>query len=356
MPAEQSTNQYIEQAKLNDIGEQVKQMAEHPDQFGPDQLQKDYEQRLADVVGKRQLNDSEFRQYQEALAKIKENVQQLREMQDYFHKRTVLSTVEDYVSKNGLEKSAEFDTRWVIYSTDLKKVQGLLDMEKRPELLPSETFFEDAVHAKKVRDGLIDLMKKEFSQGVEKIGSNELNTVSNVIGEIVHRESDKMVTLNDYEGLEFAADTLVDLLKDQAQVFPAAVRDTSMDLLVEQGRSRLRDMRTVLLEAQNYMLPADIEVVRNMMNAERALARGDQGAREWYNAAAVRKDLRVSRQEAAVAQREAYWVKTDAPKYQEAANAFSQADRVAKADYAQAAELYRRARDLYRDASGADVA
>jgi hypothetical protein len=352
--APEQTNQYIEQAKLADMSEVEKQLRLDPSKFDEKALRKEFKDRLDKVIGKKQLDDRQFKMYQEALRKIDENIAGLREIKDYVVTKTRMVEMERYVKEGGLPKTVDAGIRYAMYLSDYSSLANFV-LARPPKFIKTDEYVADIARANTTLLGIGELMKAYMREQFKNVGKREERRVS-------YSMDVGKVNLIDYMALSDAVEDLTELMHDKqsrldkmvdtAPVRPGAPKmlrwgeaDPALDALVDQAQERLIRMGETLIASRRFLNQEDRLAVENFDKAmmQRNSPQAQVAQLEAINYRAMMYNKRL-------AERTMHWANSlthDQQMLGEGNSLFQQAEKESKRNPASANDLYMRARKAF---------
>lgn len=356
MPPEQTQNQYIEAAKLNDISEELRQLREDPSRFDEQALRQAFRDRLAKATGKKEMNNKEFWRYQEALRKIDDNIARLREMRDYIVSRSRMVLVEKYVRAKGLPQDMPAGVRYVVYSMDYQDLVAFISA--RPLLsVASAEYLKDIDRARGLLQDVGRLMVGYYREKFKTIGRDEEKKVRTIVQRIDEQDENGaggqteagFLPLVEFMELSDSVEDLAELLRDKGQTIDKwGPKNASLDALAEKNMTRLLEMGRLLVAAREYLNNEDRAVVERF---DRAMARTGAGALSEQEEASYARAVLVNKQQADRQRLFALASNPDQSVYSEAELLMKQAEKLARSNPAEAQRLYLQARDRYQQSN-----
>lgn len=340
MPGEQPQNQYIEQAKLGDLSEQMKKLRHDPATFDEQALRQEFRERLDRVVGKKELNDRQFRMYQQALNKINDNIVKLREMRDYAVARTRMATVEKYVKAGGLPKDMPPEIRYVEYLSDYKELITFIS-NKPPLAIRAEDYLKDIDRARNLLQEVGWLMSAYYNEQFKEAGLQAEKKVKKQMRA-------GRLSLVEYMDLADAIDDLAELLRDKGQTIDKwGKSDYALEVRAEIAQRRMLAMSKLLFASRKFLDSDALAVVRRY---DRALAmRVTPESKNELEQAAYARALIINREMAERNRQTAITRNADGAKFNEGEGLLAQAEKLAKVDPARAQQLYLDASRVYQE-------
>jgi hypothetical protein len=375
MPPEQTQNPFFGKEQQQELADFTERARKDPSSVDPDKLERDYLQKLEQAARSRTLDDRGFRNYERAKNQIREAVQKLRQVRQFFADKLKIEVISKAAMTRGVESEkvdyserireetpgleANAYTRQMVMCWDFAFLTNFINQ-------PNSNLPEDMGHwmldvkgraidarrnlALALSDHYREIFPAEIDKAAEKLDDElgRVRTGLSTFSMLDYTEID-----NDLSDIEMYLQDRKELLAMEGRVGSggpafAMLRDPSLEAACAAAGKRVVALREELVAARQYMKPDERFALENLDRATHAVSRGDRGARGWEKAAWDWKLLIVTRQQAERNSLAALAFGNNPEGYQQGQAKMAEAARMEAKNMEAANRLYREADELFR--------